>query len=280
MSDDSLVNPSPPPKSSFELKVLSVDLLEPNEWNPQEQSEATFNRLREEIRNVGFIDPIEVIPLDTGKYRILGGEHRWRAAMAEGMTEVPVISLTDKKWADVDLQKFTSVRVNVLKGDLNPEKFAKLYNQMADKYGAEALQGLMGFTNAKGFQKLLGGIHKGIKKSLGDEAAKKFEEGAKETKTVEELSHLMQDMFAQYGDTLDQNFMVFSHGKKQHLFIAMSAQTKRAMEKVTEYCKMTKEDINEIMAPIILKCAKEAEKKMAESFSDTAPAPKDPETYD
>jgi len=263
MSDDK--------KPPYELKTVKVEELEPNSWNPQTQNDATFTRLREEIRKLGYcMDPIEVVPLESGKYRIIGGEHRWKACLAEGIADIPIISLTDKKWADEDLQRFVTVRLNTIRGSIDPEKFAKLYNEMADKYGADALQSLMGFTDAKGFQRLLGTISKGLG-GLSKETKKKFDENAKEAKTVEELTSILNELFAKYGDTMDQNFLVFTHGKKQHIYVAMDMKTKRAMEKVTEYCKLTKEDINTVMAPVIEQCMKVAEEKMANAYSDESP---------
>lgn len=234
----------------YQLLTVPTDSLEPNTWNVQTQDEATFTRLREEIRKVGFIDPIQVLPRESpGKYVILGGEHRWKAAMAEGLDTVPVIVLTDEKWKDEDLQKMVSVRVNILKGKIDTEKFAKLYNELANKYGADALQAAFGFTNAKAFQKLLGDISKGLK-GLPKDVQKKFDENAKEAKTVEELTSILNELFSKYGDTMDQSFIVFTHGKKQHIYVQMGHKLKATMEKVVEYCKLTKEDINDVMQPV------------------------------
>lgn len=257
--------------AKYDLKTVSVESLEPNSWNAQTQDPATFNRLREEIRKYGCIDPIEVIPLDSGKYRIIGGEHRWRACLAEDVKEVPVIALTDAQWKDEDLQKFVTVRLNTIRGKIDPEKFAKLYNEMADKYGADALQDLLGFTDAKGFQKLLSTVSKGLG-GMSKEAKKKFDESAKEAKTVEELTAILNDLFAKYGDTMDQSFMVFTHGKREHIYVAMDTKMKRAMEKVTEYCKLHKEDINTVMAPVTEKYMKDCEAKMAAAFEDESPS--------
>jgi hypothetical protein len=238
-------------KHGYELKTVPIGDLEANDWNPQDQNAATFNRLREEIRKNGCIDPIEVVPLENGRYRILGGEHRWKASMAEGLEEIPVIVLTEAKWKELDLQKLVSVRMNTLHGDLDPDKFLKLYNEMADKYGANALQDLFAFTDAKKYQKLMAGVKKAMKDALPKDMQKEFDQKAKATKTVEELASLIEEMFSKYGDTVDQNFMVFVHGKREHVYIAMSPKMKAAMEKVTEFCKITKTDINSVMAPVV-----------------------------
>jgi len=253
------------PKPDYQLLTVPTDSLEPNDWNVQVQDEATFTRLREEIRKVGFIDPIQVFPKTTGKYVILGGEHRWKAAMAEGLDSVPVIVLTDKRWDDEDLRKLVSVRVNILKGKIDSEKFAKLYNGLANKYGADALQAAFGFTNAKAFQSLLGSISKGLK-GLDKDTQKKFDENAKEAKTVQELTSILNELFSKYGDTMDQNFIVFTHGKKQHIYVQMDHKLKATMEKVTEYCKLTKSDINEVMQPVAEGLIRKLEELQATSF--------------
>lgn len=253
-------------QAPYQLRTVPTDSLEPNSWNVQTQDEATFTRLREEIRKVGFIDPIQVLPKEEpDKYLILGGEHRWRAAMAEGLESVPVIVLTDAKWKDEDLRKMVSVRVNILKGKIDTEKFAKLYNELADKYGADALQAAFGFTNAKAFQKLLGDISKGLK-GLPKDIKKKFDENAKEAKTVEELTSILNELFSKHGDTMDQNFMVFTHGKKDHIYIAMDHKLRAVMEKVVAYCSLNKEDINVVFQPVVEGLATRLEKLQAEKF--------------
>jgi len=252
----------------YELLTVKTELLEPNDWNVNTQDDATFNRLREELRTVGVIAPIQVTRKPDGKYRILGGEHRWKAAMMEGIDEVPVIVLIDKKFEDDDLCKLVSVRVNMLHGKVDVEKFAKLHTEMANKYGADALQGLFGFTDAKGYQKLLAGVSKGLG-GVSKELKKQFDENAKEAKTVEELTSILNELFAKYGNTMDQSFMVFTHGKKEHIYIAMDMKMRAAMQKVVEYCKLTKEDINTVLAPVTDRYMKECEAKMSEAFGDS-----------
>jgi len=241
-----------------ELKHIPIDLICPNSWNPQSQDEITFQRLVDEIRDVGFLDPLEVVPLDDGTYRIIGGEHRWQAAKVIGLEELPCSVLVDAKWQDEDLQKFVTVRLNVLKGKLDPEKFAKLYGEMATKYGADALQQLMGYTDTKAFQKVVGDVKRGLKKSLPKDLQDEFDEKAKEAKTVEDLSNILQHLFAKHGDTVNLSFMVFSFGKQEHTYVQMNRQTKKALDKVLAYCRHANEDINDFLAPLIEEAGKQA----------------------
>jgi hypothetical protein len=246
------------PEERHDLKYLPVDQLVPNSWNVQHQDEETFKRLVDEVKSgsTGFIDAVTVVPLDDGTYRILGGEHRWMAAKAAEIEEVPCTVLVGAKWADEDLQKFVTVRLNMIRGQTNPEKFLKLYNEMADKYGRDALQGLMGFTNQKAFQKLVDGVKSGMRKSLPKSMADEFDVQAKEAKTAEDLQAIIQSLFAKYGETCAQSFMVFSHGKQEHIYIQASTKSVRSLRKIMTYCQETKQDINKVIEPILAEGAK------------------------
>ena len=134
----------------YEIKSIPIGKIVPNSWNPQSMPEEEFARLCDEIASVGFTAPIQVVPLNDGTYRILGGEHRWRAAQANNYESIPCVLLSTEQWADIDLQKFVTVRMNAIQGKLNPEKFLVLYNEMTAKYGSDAIQGLMGFCLVAG----------------------------------------------------------------------------------------------------------------------------------
>ena len=249
-----------------DMAYLSVDDLVPNDWNPQHMSDDEFDRLVEEIRDAGFNSAIEVVEAADEKYVIMGGEHRWRAAKVCGLEHIPCLIYRGDKWEEQDLQKFVTVRLNVIGGTLDPMKFAKLYEEMASKYGKESLQHMFAFTDHKAFQKLVGGVKEGLKGSLPKNLQDEFDEAAKEAKTVEDLSRIIQELFNKYGDTVQQSFMVFTFGKQHHVYIQMTSKTKKALDKVLNYCKTTGEDINEVMAPIIKACAADAEKKLADDY--------------
>jgi len=251
-------------QSEHLLSYLSVDDLVPNDWNPQHQDDTVFDRLVDEIEDVGFIDPIQVVAQPDNRYLIIGGEHRWQAAKAAGMEEVPCIVLEGDQWKEEDLQKFVTVRLNLIRGRLNPEKFLKLYNEMVARYGEESMQGLMGHCDTHGFKKLVDSVKKGMKDTLPKDLQDKFDEEAKEVKTVEDLSNIIQSLYNSYGDTVSQSFMVFTYGKQSHIYISMDKGMKKAMDKILSYCKTTGDDINEFMAPIVQTFMKEAESRLSE----------------
>jgi len=240
------------------LAYVSVDRIIPNNWNTNEEDEPTFDLLVEGVSETGIIDTLTVVPMEDGTFTILGGEHRWMAAKASGEDEVPCLILKGEKWKDEDLQKFTSVRLNVIRGKQNPEKFAKVYKEMAEKHGAEQLQKMFGFVDKRAFRRLVKGVTAAVSKDLPKNLQGEMEEKAKDARTVEDLEHIVQEMFQKYGETVNQSFMIFACGKQEHLYIAMSSKMRKAMDKVILYCEKTKTDINDFMVPVTNEYLREA----------------------
>jgi hypothetical protein len=74
--------------------VLSVADIRPSWYNPRafdDGSDETMDDLRESIRQHGVLQPVVVVPGEDGKYDIVMGERRWRAAVEAGWTEIPCI---------------------------------------------------------------------------------------------------------------------------------------------------------------------------------------------
>lgn len=234
-----------------ELRFIPVDSIVPNDWNANEQDEGTFDALVEEVAETGLIDSLTVVPLNDGRYRLIGGEHRWMAAKAAGEDEVPCLVLMGEKWQNEDLQKFVTVKLNMLKGKLNPEKFVKLYNEAAEKYTAQELQKAYGFTNKNALNKILRGATKAAKQALPKEMHAELEEKARDAKTVDDIGRIVQEMFAKNGETVDKSFMVFTYGKQEHIYVAMSNSTRKVMDKVLLFCETSGTDLNELMEPVL-----------------------------
>ncbi|HBR6713603.1 ParB/RepB/Spo0J family partition protein [Klebsiella pneumoniae] len=77
------------------ITILQVEIarLRPNPWNTNSVGAQNFEKLKGSIEKLGFFKPILARELDGGQFEILGGEHRWRAAMEQGIYTVPVISV-------------------------------------------------------------------------------------------------------------------------------------------------------------------------------------------
>lgn len=207
-----------------DIEFLSMEVIETNEWNPNFMEQKAFDRLLREIRTSGFVSAIQVVKLDNDRFRIIGGEHRYRAAKALGYEKVPCVVLSEAQFQDVDLQKFLTVRLNMLSGNLDPDKFRVLYEEMADKYGPDSLEDLFGFTDEDQWN----AVTKAIRNELRDagipkDKIKKAMEALEDDHSIEGLSKILNDIFSKNSDTLKSNgFMVFDFNDSLMLFIDVS----------------------------------------------------------
>ena len=152
-----------------EVVYLDIQKLRANEWNPNTQTESVFNALTENIQEIGMTEPVMVKPEEDGTYLIVSGHHRWEACKVLGMEEIPAYVMDD---FDEDAAKFQTVRMNMLKGKLDPVKFTKLFDQMADKYGKDLTKQMMALVDEKAFQNLYVNVKKELPKELQDKMGK------------------------------------------------------------------------------------------------------------
>jgi len=122
---------SPVALGEVKIEYFALDDLKPNDYNPNRQSEHDFSLLCKSIDEDGFTDP--VIVLRDGLV-IVDGEHRWRAARALGMSEVPCV-LVNMSLAQA---KIATLRHNRARGEENVELAASLLKDIA-RQGGEAL---------------------------------------------------------------------------------------------------------------------------------------------
>ncbi|HEY1064298.1 MAG TPA: ParB/RepB/Spo0J family partition protein [Candidatus Saccharimonadales bacterium] len=121
-------------------KVAYVD-VEPNKDQPRRHfDEEALQELAASIKLHGILQPIVVSPHAQGKYQIIAGERRWRAAGIAGLKSVPVIVRTLQEQSKLEL----SIIENVQRVDLAPLEQAisieKLHQQFGLSYDAIAKQ--------------------------------------------------------------------------------------------------------------------------------------------
>ena len=225
-------------EKNIEVVNLPISRVKPNTFNPNTQSEEVFNALVENIREIGMVEPILVVPdsQSDGDYVVISGEHRLEACRVLGYETIPAII---RQEFDEDMQKFQTVRMNVLKGKLDPVKFTKLFDDMAQKYGEQMTKQMMMFVDDKAFKD----VYMSVKKELPKDLQEKLEKTKDEIKTVDDLSRVLNELFSKYGDTLDQNFMVFTYGGKTHLWVLMDDELKKFLiDRLVEQMKAKKID--------------------------------------
>ena len=245
-------------KFNTDVKIVPIEDVVPNDWNPNVQDSKVFDALVENISEVGMDEPLLVRKTEDSMYQVIDGEHRYEACKVLGFNEVPVIIAKD---FDDDMARFQTVRRSVLRGKLDPVKFTKLFNDMADKYGEELTKQMMQFVDEKAFGQLYIDVRKNLPKDMQDELDKKKVES--EIKTVDDLSRILNELFSKYGDTLKQNFMVFTHGGKTHLWVVMSDKLKKVlMDFTVESLKVSGLDASEFFERLLMEYAEDVIREM------------------
>jgi ParB family chromosome partitioning protein len=124
---------------------VQIDLLEPNPYQPRATIRSeSLEELVQSVRTHGILQPLLLRPhpASAGRYQIIAGERRWRAAQAAGLRAVPALvrSLSDTDTAAAALVE------NLLREGLDPieeaEGFARLIREF--KHTQEALSDIVG----------------------------------------------------------------------------------------------------------------------------------------
>ena len=112
-------------------QTLRLTEIEQNRSQPRKKFDDTaITELAESIRLHGMLQPIVVRPIADGRYQIVAGERRWRAAKRVGLSEVPVIirDLTDQEVYELALIE------NLQLENLNPIEEAVGYQTLMEQY--------------------------------------------------------------------------------------------------------------------------------------------------
>jgi ParB family chromosome partitioning protein len=112
---------------------VDVDQILPNEHQPRHQFEdGALEELARSIKSTGLIQPIIVRRVD-GRYHIIAGERRWRAAQRAGLTRVPVVIKDIAPGRDSQMLEMALVE-NIQREDLNPIDEAAAYEKLSTDF--------------------------------------------------------------------------------------------------------------------------------------------------
>jgi ParB family transcriptional regulator, chromosome partitioning protein len=115
-----------------DLAEIPVNAIEPNPAQPRSHfDEDMLASLAASIREVGVLQPILVRPLEGGRYQLVAGERRWRAAKRVGLQTVPALirDVPDESSLEHALVE------NLHRQDLNPLEEAAAYQQLVEGFG-------------------------------------------------------------------------------------------------------------------------------------------------
>jgi len=112
--------------------TLPISDLQPGKYQPRTRMDpGSLEELAASIKAQGVIQPISVRPIAGGRYEIIAGERRWRAAQIAGLTEVPVLI---REISD-DAALAMSLIENIQREDLNPLEEAAGLQRLIDEFG-------------------------------------------------------------------------------------------------------------------------------------------------
>jgi ParB family chromosome partitioning protein len=113
------------------VTTLPVSQLKPGQFQPRSVfDDEKLMSLIDSIREKGIIQPLVVRKLDLGRYEIIAGERRWRAAKTLNYVEVPVII---RECNDTEALELAIVE-NIQRDDLNPLEEAEAYQKLMTQF--------------------------------------------------------------------------------------------------------------------------------------------------
>ncbi len=114
------------------LQTVAIERLQSGKYQPRTRMDETaLNELADSIREQGLMQPILVRPVGNGRFEIIAGERRWRAAQRAGLKEVPALVKDVPDNAALAL----ALIENIQREDLNPLEEAQGLQRLIDEFG-------------------------------------------------------------------------------------------------------------------------------------------------
>jgi len=114
------------------LASLAISAIEPMPGQPRKRfDEAALEELAQSIAQRGVIQPVIVRPIGGGRYQLVAGERRWRAAQKARLHEIPALV------RELDEREVMALALieNLQREDLNPVEEARAYHRLAEGEG-------------------------------------------------------------------------------------------------------------------------------------------------
>ena len=128
---DALLGADEPAAGGETLASLAIDALQPGRFQPRARiDQEALAELAESIKSQGVMQPILARPIGAGRYEIIAGERRWRAARMAGLAAVPALvrEVPDRHALAIALIE------NLQREDLNPLDEATGIRRLTDEF--------------------------------------------------------------------------------------------------------------------------------------------------
>lgn len=111
---------------------IPISLIEANPYQPREQfEEVMLEELVESIKLYGVIQPVTVRKIGHGKYQLISGERRTRAAIRAGLDKIPAFVRVANDQGMLEM----SLSENLMREDLNAIEISIGYKRLIDECG-------------------------------------------------------------------------------------------------------------------------------------------------
>ena len=129
---DALIPADDGDKPGSGLVQAPIGSITPNPSQPRQQfDEQQLEELASSIMEHGILQPLLVRALEAGRYELIAGERRWRAAALAGLKTAPIV--IQEKGAESSEERLTLALVeNLQREDLNPIEAASAFEQLAE----------------------------------------------------------------------------------------------------------------------------------------------------
>jgi len=129
---DALLGGDDEAPSGERLSELPLTALTPGRYQPRTQmAPEAIADLAESIKSQGVIQPVLVRPISEGRYEIIAGERRWRAAKLAGLASIPVVI----RQVGDDMALAMALIENIQREDLNPIEEAQGIQRLIAEFG-------------------------------------------------------------------------------------------------------------------------------------------------
>ncbi len=113
------------------LRDIPIGSISPNPHQPRVHfDESALSELTDSVKAIGILQPILVRPLDGGKYQLIAGERRWRAATRAGLPTIPAVVRPTEDIGSVE----QALVENLHRQDLTPLEEAAAYQQLLEDF--------------------------------------------------------------------------------------------------------------------------------------------------
>ncbi len=116
---------------SADLREVPIDLLQPGKYQPRtDMHPESLEELANSIKAQGVVQPIVIRPIEGGRYEIIAGERRWRAAQIAGLHDIPAVVRDVPDEAAIAM----ALIENIQREDLNPIEEAIALQRLIDEF--------------------------------------------------------------------------------------------------------------------------------------------------